>query len=328
MRLTLVFLGALLFALDPSLAPAKDRLRVSIASFDGTTELVLAVAQGAGLFEKSGLKVELVAISGAAVSTNALVNGEIDLDARSPVNAILGILKGLDFTCIAVAQNYLDYSIATRPGINRIADLKGKKVGIVRFGGKTDLLVRYLFRRLGLEPMRDFAMIQVGSSTARVSALQTGAIDATVLSPPQAYTALKAGLKTIDVPYAPFFQGVIITRKAFLKEERSAAAQFLRSYLEGIHFFFTQKEKTLAILSRFYRTTERGWLEHIYRSHQQHQIGPKPYPNWEAVQATLDMMAPDDPGVRKLNPRGLFDLSLLEELDRSGFIDRLYQGKR
>jgi NitT/TauT family transport system substrate-binding protein len=326
MRASFFFLAILILTVSIlcSRAWSKDRLRVSIASFDGTTEMVPAVAYGAGLFDKHGLTVELVTITGAAVSTNALIHGEVNIDARSPVNAVLGMLKGLDFTFIAVAQNYLDYTIVTRPGIARIGDLKGKKIGIVRFGGKTDLLVRYLFRRLGLEPGRDFAILQVGASTARVSALQSGAIDATVLSPPQSYTALKAGLKAIDVPYAPFFQGVLITRNTFLKEKRHTVSRFLRAYVEGVHFFLTRKEETLNILSRFYRTTDRGWLEHIYRSHQQHQIGRKPYPDWEAVQATLDMMAPDEPDVKKLRPKDLFDLSILEELDRSGFIDKLY----
>ncbi len=305
-------------------ASSKDWLRVSIASFDGTTEMIPAVTQGAGLFDKHGLTVELVAITGAAASTNALIHDEVNIDARSPVNAMLGMLKGLDFTFIAVAQNYLDYTIVTRSGIARIGDLRGKKIGIVRFGGKTDLLVRYLFRRLGLEPGRDFAILQVGASTARVSALQSGAIDATVLSPPQAYTALNAGLKTIDVPYAPFFQGVLIARKSFLKKDRATVKRFLSAYVEGIHFFLTRKDETLRIVSRYYRTSDRGWLEHIYRSHQQHQIGRKPYPDWEAVQATLDMMAPDEPDVKRLRPKNLFDLSILEELDRSGFIDKLY----
>jgi NitT/TauT family transport system substrate-binding protein len=319
----ILFLSAFL-----SSAAAKDRLHVSIASFDGTTELVLAVTQRAGLFEKNGLKVELIAIAGAAPSTTALSHGDVDIDVRSPVNAMLGILNGLDFTFLATAQNYLDYVIVTRPEINGINDLRGKKVGIVRFGGKTDLLVRYLFRRLGLEPVKDFAILQVGASTARVAIVQSGAIDATVLSPPQAYTALRGGLKAIDVPYAPFFQGVLITRKKFLQEERPTVNRFLRAYLEGIHFFLTRKEDTLDILSRVYRVTDRGWLEYVYRSHQQHQIGRKPYPDWEAVNATLDMMAPDTPGVRNLKPKELFDLSLLEELDRSGFIDRLYGGGR
>jgi NitT/TauT family transport system substrate-binding protein len=327
MRLSVVSLSVFFFFVCLSAAQAKDRLRVSIASFDGTTEMVLAVTQAAGLFEKNGLKVELVAIAGAAPSTSAMVNGDVDLDVRSPVNATVAMLNGLDFTFLATAQNYLDYIIVTRSEINGIGDLKGKKVGIVRFGGKTDLLVRYLFRRQGLEPVKDFAILQVGPSTARLAIVQSGGIDATVLSPPQAYTALKAGLKAIDVPNAPFFQGVVIARKKFIQEDRPTVQRFLRTYVEGIHFFLTRKEETLGILSRVYRVNDRGWLEYVYRTHQQHQIGRKPYPDWEAVQATLDMMAPDTPGVKKLKPKELFDLSLLEELDRSGFIDALYKSK-
>lgn len=320
--LSFVFLALVLVTCP---VEGKDQLRVGFAGFSATTEVMLLVTQGAGLFEKNDLKIELISITGAAPSTMALSRGELDIDVRAPVNAITGMLKGLDFKFVAVAENYLDYTIVTRPEISGIVDLKDKKVGIVRFGGKTDLLTRYLFRRLGLEPVKDFAMLQVGDPTVRVAALMTGAIDATVLPPPQAYTAIKAGLKIIDIPYAPFFQGVVITRHAFLKKERYAVTRFLKAYVEGIHFFFTRKEETLKILSRFFRNTERGWLEHVYRTHQQHQIGRKPFPDWQAVQATLDMMAPDEPAVKKLKAKDLFELSILEELNQSGFIDGLYQ---
>lgn len=302
----------------------KDRLRVSVAGFDGTSDLLLLIAQGAQLFEKQGLKVELIAITGAAPSSSALSRGDIDIDVRAPVNAVQARLKGLDFTFVAAALNYMDYTIIAGPRVNDIHDLKGGRVGIVRFGGKTDLLVRYLFRSLGLEPIRDFAVLQVGPPTVRILAVQSGAIDATVLPPSQAYTAIKAGLKTMDVPYVPFLSGVIITREAFLRHERPAMMRFLKAYVEAIQFFFTRKEDSLNIFSRAYRNQDRGWLEHLYRTHQQHHIGRKPFPNWEGVQVTLDMMVYDNPAVKQIKAKQLFDLSVLEELDRTGFIDGLY----
>jgi NitT/TauT family transport system substrate-binding protein len=325
MNIRTLILVCVILTVPTSRSFAKDQLRVALAGFDGTDDVVFLVTQGARLFEKNGLKTELITITGASPSSNALSRGEIDIDARSPVNAILARLRGLDFTFVAATLNYLDYTIITRPGISAITELKGKKVGIVRFGGKTDLLVRYLFRQLGLEPMRDFAMIQVGPPPARIGALQAGAIDATVLPPGQAYTAVKMGLKTMDIPYAPFLSGVFAVREAFIKEERATLIRFLKAYIEGIHFFLTRKEDSLKILSRAYRNSDLAYIEHLYRTHQQHQIGRKPFPNWEAVKVTLDMMVPDTPEVQKLSPKSLFDMSLLEELDRSGFIDKLYQ---
>jgi ABC-type nitrate/sulfonate/bicarbonate transport system substrate-binding protein len=289
---------------------AKDKLRISVAGFDGSSELLLVIGQGAQLFEKHGLKIELIAITGAAPSSSVLSRGETDIDARAPVSAIQTKLKGLDFTFVAAALNYLDYAIITRPD--------------VRFGGKTDLLVRYLFRSAGLEPVRDFAVLQIGPPTARIGAIQSGVIDATMLPPSQAYTAVKVGLKTMDIPYAPFLSGVLVTREAFVKTERPTLTHFLRAYVEAIHFFLTRKEESLGILARAYRNSDRGWVEHLYRTHQQHQIGRKPFPNWEGVQATLDMMVSDTPGVKNVKPRQLFDLTVLDELERAGFIEGLY----
>ena len=266
----------------------------------------------------------MIAITGAAPSSSALSRGETDIDARAPVNAIQAKLKGLDFTFVAAALNYLDYTIITRPDITNVQELKGKKFGIVRFGGKTDLLVRYLFRSAGLEPIRDFAVLQVGPPTVRIGAIQSGAIDATMLPPSQAYTAVKAGLKTMDIPDAPFLSGVLVTREAFVKAERPTMIRFLKAYAEAIHFFLTRKEESLNIISRAYRNQDRGWVEHLYRTHQQHQIGRKPFPNWEGVQATLDMMVSDTPAVKQVKARQLFDLSVWDELERAGFIDGLY----
>jgi len=303
---------------------AKDKLRISVAGFDGSSELLLVIGQGAQLFEKHGLKIELIAITGAAPSSSALSRGETDIDARAPVSAIQTKLKGLDFTFVAAALNYLDYAIITRPDIANVQDLKGKKFGIVRFGGKTDLLVRYLFRSAGLEPVRDFAVLQIGPPTARIGAIQSGVIDATMLPPSQAYTAVKVGLKTMDIPYAPFLSGVLVTREAFVKTERPTLTHFLRAYVEAIHFFLTRKEESLGILARAYRNSDRGWVERLCGTHQQHQIGRKPFPNWDGVQATLDMMVSDTPGVKNVKARQLFDLTVLEELERAGFIDGLY----
>jgi NitT/TauT family transport system substrate-binding protein len=302
----------------------KDRLRISVPGFDGTTDLILLIGQGARIFEKHGLAVELVAITGAAQSSTALSSGETDIDARAAVSAIQARLKGLDFRFIAASLNYLDYTIITQPNIKNIHDLKGKKVGIVRFGGQMDLLVRYLFRSLGLEPIRDFAILQVGPPPTRILALQSGAIDATILPPTQSYTAIKAGLKTMDTPSAPLLSGVLVARDSFLRAEGPTVTRFLRAYTESIHFFLTRKEESLRIMTRAYRNSDPGWVEHLYRTHQQHQIGRKPVPNTDGVRAMLDMMAADTPAVKQIKPQDLFDLSLLEEIDRSGFIDGLY----
>jgi len=98
-------------------------------------------------------------------------------------------------------------------------------------------------------------VLQIGPPTARIGAIQSGVIDATMLPPSQAYTAVKVGLKTMDIPYAPFLSGVLVTREAFVKTERPTLTHFLRAYVEAIHFFLTRKEESLGILARAYRYT-------------------------------------------------------------------------
>src|SRR5262249_29802924 len=255
-----IWISFVIFLVLASASEAKDRLRISVAGFDGSSELLFVIGQGAQFFEKQGLKIELIAITGAVPSSSALSRGETDIDARAPVNAIQAKLKGLDLTFVDAALNYLDYTIVTRPDITNVQHLKGKKFGIVRFGGKTDLLVRYLFRSAGLEPARDFAVLQIRPPTARLGAIQGGARDATIPPPSKAPTAIKAGLKTMDIPYVPFLSGVLVTREAFAKTERPTLTRFLRAYIEAIHFFLTRNEESLNIISRAYRSQDRGWL--------------------------------------------------------------------
>ena len=161
-------------------ASAAEKLRVSYASVTGNTAGITYIAQRAGLFEKQGLDVEIILITGGPASISALLNGDVDLDMRAPIAALQAMAHGVKLTFLLSQSNTLEYDVVTRPEIKDIKQLKGKKVGIIRFGGISELMVRYLFQKMGLDADKDIAIIQVGQ--ARFVALEKGAIDATVLA--------------------------------------------------------------------------------------------------------------------------------------------------
>jgi len=302
-----------------------EKLRISYASVTGNTAVITYIAQRAGLFEKYGLDVEIILITGGPASVSALLNGDVDLDLRAPIAAIQGMAHGAKLTFLFSQSNILDYDVVTRPEIKDVKQLKGKKVGIIRFGGISELMVRYLFQKLGLDADKDIAIVQVGQ--ARFGSLERGAIEATVLSSSESAYAKRMGFRVLDMPTLPFFGSTVVTTPALAAKKSDAFSRYMKGYLEGIRFFLNDKEQSSQYIGDLLRTKDRDMIELAYKTNPQHQMGRKPYPDMTAVRATLDIMGSRDPLVKKLKAEELFNLSFLTRLDQSGFIEQLYQTK-
>ena len=312
-------------ALFTSITFAIEKLRISYASVTGNTAGITYIAQRAGLFEKQGLDVEIILITGGPASISALLNGDVDLDMRAPIAALQGMAHGVKLTFLLSQSNTLEYDIVTRPEIKDIKQLKGKKVGIIRFGGISELMVRYLFQKIGLDADKDIAIIQVGQ--ARFVAMEKGAIDATVLASAESAYAKRNGFRVLDMPTLPFFGSTIVTTPAIGGKRSDVMTRYMKGYLDGVRFFLNDREKSMQYLGDLLRTKDRDMIDLAYKNHPQHQMGRKPYPDMNAVKATLDIMSSRDPLVKKLKAEELFNLSYLKQLDQSGYIDQLYQAK-
>ena len=300
-------------------------MRISYASVTGNTAGITYIAQRAGLFEKQGLDVELILITGGPASISALLNADVDLDMRAPVAALQAMAHGVKLTFLLSQSNTLEYDVVTRPEIKDIKQLKGKKVGIIRFGGISELMVRYLFQKLGLDADKDIAIVQVGQ--ARFVAMEKGAIDATVLASAESAYAKRNGFRVLDMPTLPFFGSTIVAAPAVAAKRADVMTRFMKGYLDGVRFFLNERERSSQYLADLLRTKDRDMIDLAYKNHPQHQMGRKPYPDMNAVKATLDIMSPREPLVKKLKAEELFNLSYLKQLDQSGYIDQLYQSK-
>jgi ABC-type nitrate/sulfonate/bicarbonate transport system substrate-binding protein len=322
-----IFLLVFLFSsvIIAPVTPAREKLRVSYASVTGNTAGITYIAQRAGLFEKQGLDVEIILITGGPASISALLNGDVDLDMRAPIAALQAMAHGVKLTFLLSQSNTLEYDVVTRSDIKDIKQLRGKKVGIIRFGGISELMVRYLFQKIGLDADKDISIIQVGQ--ARFVSLEKGAIDATVLASAESAYAKRNGFRVLNMPTLPFFGSTIVTTPALAAKRSDAMTRYMRGYLDGVRFFLNDKEKSMEYLADLLRTKDRDMIELSYTNHPQHAMGRKPYPDMAAVKATIDVMSVRDPSVKKLKAEELFNLSYLTKLDQSGFIDQLYQGK-
>lgn len=318
-------IGLCLFVLTASTPSslAAEKLRVSYASVTGNTVVISYIAEKAKLFEKHGLDVEHILITGGPASISALLNNDVDLDLRAPIAALQAMSHGVKLTFLLSQSNVLEYDVVTRPEIRDIKQLKGKRVGIIRYGGISELMVRYLFQKLGLDADKDIAIIQAGQ--ARLVAMEKGAFEATVLSTAETAYAKKLGFRVVDMPSLPFFGSTIVTTPAIVAKKPDSLNRYLRGYLEGVKFFLTDKERSSQYIAELFRSKDRELAELAYKSHPQHVMGKKPFPDLKAVQATLDIMAPREPLIKKLKAEELFHLTFLKQLDQSGFIDQLYR---
>jgi len=301
-----------------------DKVRVAFSSVT-PTQGVLWVADVAGLLNKNGISAEII-YTRAAIE--ALVAGEVDFGQMTGSLMSSARLQGADPLMIAGVQDTLDDRLIARPSIKSIEELRGKRIGVFRFGSASHSHLRllYVLPRYGLND-RDVTLLQIGDAPEPLVALSGGAIDATLLSPPDHFEALRAGMKILltlrdlNVPY----QGSgLITTQRVLTKKRDVARRFLKSYVEAIHIVKTSPDVSKKAFAKYRQTKDDKRLEDAYHALRE-IVKPKPYPSLEGFKTIIKDASDRIPAAKMANPKDFMDVSLLEELDRSGYIDALYK---
>ena len=287
----------------------------------------LWIAQEAGLFKKHNVGVELLYIPGGSVIIQSIMSGDVKLANMAPPSAIGAWAKGADLTLIASGVDQLLENVVTGPAIKKPADLKGKKIGVSRYGSLTDMALREALRHYKLSPDKDVTILQTGGEATRFAALTSGAIDGAMLSGDKKVQAEKLGFHvTIDLSELPIYYPVngIVASKKFVASNPELARNFLKGWLEGIKAFKTDKELSLKVLAKYLKLNDRDVLE---KSHEIYRPVYKklPYGDRRAVKFALDQMSGELPQSAKLNPDDFIDNSILTELEKSGFIDQIYR---
>lgn len=327
-------LALLLLAGWPGQAPAAEKLVVGVAGVSGPLAHPV-VAREAGLFEQEGLNVSLVFFQGGTPLIQSMVAGDVKMAVQGGPEVIQARLAGADTLIVAGYMNTLPYSIVVARGITRPEQLRGKRAAVSRFGASSDLAMRYGLEKLGLQPGKDIAILQIGDQTSRFSALSAGSIQATVISPPFDLTARKLGftiLTSMAEVGLPYPHEVVGTRDAFIREQPESIRRFLRGVIAGIHYWMTQREGTQRILARHLRIADPEVLEETYEAYRR-LTERKPYPGMAGIQFVLDEIARREEAskrpskARQARPEQFVDLRFLKEIDASGFIDGLYRSR-
>jgi NitT/TauT family transport system substrate-binding protein len=277
-----------------------------------------------GIWKKHGLDVELIFLRGGSRTVSALISGGVDVILGSDLGVTTAILQGASLARIGITTNTLGYSMVTQPAIKSVRDLKGKIIGITPGRDAAYARVAKLLRDNGMDANKDVTYLSVGDGgpAARVAALSSGIIHATMFTPPSDMISEKAGMRILVKIDVANVGGGLNTTPAFVQKKRSQALRFLRGYMEGIQYLKAHKDESLKIFSKYVRNPDLAVMAYLYEEIST-RVEPGLRPQGEAVRALLDLVALDLPQAKKLSEKDHWDLSLIDEIHRSGFLEQL-----
>jgi NitT/TauT family transport system substrate-binding protein len=278
-----------------------------------TTESVLfGVAKDAGVLKQNQLDVEVVYIAGGTLSVQALIGKSLDFLCTGGTPFILAYLEGVQAKIIAGVHNRLPYAFVAGASITAPAQVKGKKIGISRFGSTDDYALKLALAQFGLNA-KDVTVLQTGGPGTRLSALRAGTIDATVLTSGLAQIAMKSGnnlLVDFGDKNIEYQQVALISREDMLKNRPDLVRRFAKAYIEAVRYYKNQREisikKTMALL----KTSDRAIAEFDYNLRTR-ALPDDGKPTIKGLQVALDDVAKDNPKAKALSVQQLIDLSFL-----------------
>jgi NitT/TauT family transport system substrate-binding protein len=316
------FLAGVGLALQFTSAVAAEKMTVAYATL-GPALSPGWVTSDKGIWRKHGLDVDLVYLGGGSRSVPALLSGSIQLFFGSDTAAYVAAIQGAKIVKLGVTMNTLGYFLMTSPDIRSIADLKGKVLGI---GLGRDLPYAHLTRILrdnGIDPKTDVKLLPLGGGPGGyISALKAGRVQGSLLIPPNHLVAEKAGLKALTKIDVPTLAGGLNTSQPFLEKNRDTFIRFVKGYLEGIQYMTTNKNESLKTFAKYLQNSDPTVNAYLYDDITS-RIEKDLRPTREAIQYMLDLIVLDLPQAQRVSDKDFWDLSLLDEIQKSGFIDQL-----
>jgi len=311
----------LLLALPLSAGAAQHM--IGYAGFAGFQAAMWAV-KDLGFLKKYNVDGEVVMVPGTTRQIQALVGNSIDFAHLDAAGTIRAINAGADIVLVGSSLNKFPFSFVAQKEIRRPADLKGKKIGIVGFGGANDMAVNILLKEWGI-PRESVSVIQAGGGANRLVAMSAKALDATVLSYPEFGEALRMGMHELgnldDLKSGEYPMSVVAVRRPFLEKNRDVVKRFLMAYAEATYQFKTDKAKGMAVYRQRLKQDNVKALEETYQ-----YFAPKfAFPiriSRSGMENTLDMMAKENSKIDASLDKYM-DEGIVNELEKEGFFKRI-----
>lgn len=299
-------------------AMAQDRVRIGVPLFPTVSYPVL-IAQEKGFFEKNGLRGEIIRINSEPTTYQALISGDIDATSGAPTGLIQSNLQGVPVVSLGSWDNYVSYTVMSKEKIDDLSQLRGKKVGINRLGGKSSLILRVMLEDAGLNTTKDVTLLQLGGSQERLAALMRGGIDAAPVDFAFEPKMKQMGFHLVPGKKTPFMNGPITVTAANLKANRSKWVRFVKANMEATHYMTTNKEGALGVLKKIIGSNEKETLEHAWAEMRNRAAVDLVAPE-AAIENLIKMMTYVDKRAATIDRKILTDYSILKELQQSGVV--------
>ena len=307
-------------AFSTTCVKAADRL-TGLHSAQVMSQSMPWIAQEAGLFKKYDLDFRLVFIPSSPVATAATLNGDAEIGVTGAVGNVRAYVQGFtDLVFIAGMKNILTHSVLGKQEIKRPEDLKGKKVGVGRFGGNTHYFVIQALKRLGMDATKDIQTIQTGGGPETLAALVSGSIDAAGLVAPGDSAAVARGFRyVINGPEMriPYGATQVVTLRSVINKRGAVIGRFMRTMAEASKIIHTDKPFVYKVLGKYLRITDTKVLDAAYQS-EIPALERRLEISEAALQASLDEIAPIDPRAKSIKPQEMIDRRYLIELEKGG----------
>ncbi|MBI3078669.1 MAG: ABC transporter substrate-binding protein [Deltaproteobacteria bacterium] len=305
-------------------APAAERLTVAYSALAGS-QAALWVAQESGAFRRHGLEVSLIYLAGGSKAVQALLAGDVRMvQMGAPAAVVSANVTGAQLVFVGGVLNSILHFLVVAPEVTAATGLRGKTVGVTRFGSLSDLSARLILERLGLQAPREVAIVQTGGYPEALAAMQGGGIQGAIFTAPWHRRAERLGFRILTS--APE-QGIrlpsttLATSRSFLAARPELVRGFLQGFAEGMHRYKHDKEASLRVLAKYLRMTEREALESAHEDAR--FLEPRLALPLEGIRLLIEEVARHDPRARASKPEEHVDLRLVQELERDRFFDRL-----
>lgn len=311
-----------------ALCQTQPTIYVGLVSITPSNAPVLAGVDG-GFFKKYGLDVKPLIMSGSSTAIAAMLSGDVHFITIAGSGLINAYLGGRDAIMIAGLINFAPYDLIVSKEIQRIEDLKGKKVGIARFGGSADFLARWGLEKNGLKPGKDVTILQTGGNAERLAALSQGAVQATLLEQAFSYQAKKAGFRSLlDFSTAglDYQHSGLGTTLSFVEKNRDLVNRFLKGLIEGNHRFKTDRSFGMKVLERHLRVSDVEVIQTAY-DYYAAKIPTGLNVNTKGIKFLLDTIVETTPKAKSVKPEDIAVNSYIQELETSGFVRQVVSAK-
>ena len=311
-----------------SLRPAHAKSYIAYISDSSNSSVVYWIAKEMGIFKKHGLDLDTIFIDGSVRGIQSLIAGDLGYSGAVGTAVINANVAGADVAIIQSQMNTLPYFIIGNAKIKSPEDLRGKTAAVHIPGTSADFAMRLALTKAGIS-YKDIKAVTLGGAPARLGATINGQTDFTIVSEGEKLHGEKNGLKVIidmaklKVPFQ--FNCSVATRKK-IKENPDEVRRVVWALAESGHYFKTHKDESIKVMQKYTRGLDRAVLEGAYAANYEFLVEDT-YPTLEGLKQTLDIQALTDPRAGKAKAEDFVELRFVDELKKSGFLDKLY-GRR